>query len=78
VAISKTIPFVCMDVCNYRASDICFRKSPQEKELLFCCSRFFLIYAICILFDYRDRDQDKQEGIRHNAISAPTVLIICS
>lgn len=31
---------------------------------LFCCSRFFLIYAICILFDYRDREQDKKEGIR--------------
>lgn len=27
-------------------------------------SRFFLIYAICILFDYRDRDDDKADGIR--------------
>lgn len=26
--------------------------------------RFFLIYAICILFDYRDREADRQEGIR--------------
>ncbi|WP_343303145.1 UbiA family prenyltransferase [Chitinophaga niabensis] len=26
--------------------------------------RFFLIYAICILFDYRDREQDRQQGIR--------------
>ena len=32
--------------------------------LLFCLSRFFLIYAICIIFDYRDRDYDKKEGIR--------------
>ena len=32
--------------------------------LSFCCSRFFLIYAICILFDYRDRENDKREGIR--------------
>jgi len=32
--------------------------------LLFVFSRFFLIYAICILFDYRDRDDDKAEGIR--------------
>jgi 4-hydroxybenzoate polyprenyltransferase len=31
---------------------------------LFFCSRFFLIYAICILFDYRDRDYDRQAGIR--------------
>jgi len=26
--------------------------------------RFFLIYAICILFDYRDVESDKKEGIR--------------
>ncbi|MHA4807756.1 UbiA family prenyltransferase [Flavitalea flava] len=32
--------------------------------MLFASSRFFLIYAICILFDYRDRDDDKTEGIR--------------
>jgi 4-hydroxybenzoate polyprenyltransferase len=31
---------------------------------LFCGSRFFLIYAICIIFDYRDRDYDKKAGIR--------------
>ena len=28
------------------------------------CNRFFLIYAICILFDYRDREDDKADGIR--------------
>lgn len=33
-------------------------------QLLFCLSRFFLIYAICILFDLRDRESDKAEGIR--------------
>jgi len=31
---------------------------------LFAFSRFFLIYAICIPFDYRDREGDKAEGIR--------------
>ena len=30
----------------------------------FSASRFFLIYGICILFDFRDRDDDKEEGIR--------------
>ncbi|HEX3080269.1 MAG TPA: hypothetical protein VHQ04_07385, partial [Puia sp.] len=30
----------------------------------FAASRFFLIYAICIVFDYRDRADDKLEGIR--------------
>ena len=34
------------------------------KILLFSISRFFLIYSICILFDYRDRDDDKADGIR--------------
>lgn len=33
-------------------------------EYLFIFNRFYLIYAICILFDYRDREQDKTEGIR--------------
>lgn len=32
--------------------------------VLFTASRFFLIYAICILFDYRDREDDKAQGIR--------------
>lgn len=33
-------------------------------EALFCASRFLLIYAICIIFDYRDRENDRMEGIR--------------
>ena len=32
--------------------------------LVYALSRFFFIYAICILFDYRDREDDKKEGIR--------------
>ena len=32
--------------------------------VLFCLGQFFLIYAICILFDFRDREDDKAEGIR--------------
>lgn len=35
-----------------------------EKAILFCAGQFFLIYAICILFDFRDREYDKAEGIR--------------
>jgi len=33
-------------------------------ELFFCLGRFFLIYGICILFDYRDRENDRREGLR--------------
>jgi 4-hydroxybenzoate polyprenyltransferase len=32
--------------------------------VLFAISRFFQIYAICILFDWRDREDDKADGIR--------------
>lgn len=40
-------------------------KTPiEEAQILFCVNRFFLIYAICILFDLRDRDSDRQEGIK--------------
>ena len=33
-------------------------------DLLFVLTRFFLIYAICIIFDFRDREEDRREGIR--------------
>ncbi|MBS1948693.1 MAG: UbiA family prenyltransferase [Bacteroidetes bacterium] len=36
----------------------------QLCHLLFASSRFFLIYSICIIFDYRDREDDKSNGIR--------------
>jgi 4-hydroxybenzoate polyprenyltransferase len=36
----------------------------QMVHVLFACSRFFLIYPICIIFDYRDREDDRNEGIR--------------
>ncbi|HEV8505427.1 MAG TPA: UbiA family prenyltransferase [Chitinophagaceae bacterium] len=32
--------------------------------ILFIISRFFFIYAICIMFDFRDRADDKVTGIR--------------
>jgi len=32
--------------------------------ILFSLSRLFLIYAICVLFDYRDREDDKNDGIK--------------
>jgi 4-hydroxybenzoate polyprenyltransferase len=35
-----------------------------EKAIFFCAGQFFFIYSICILFDFRDREYDKSEGIR--------------
>ena len=37
---------------------------PADKAVLFCAGQFFFIYSICILFDFRDREDDKLEGIR--------------
>jgi 1,4-dihydroxy-2-naphthoate octaprenyltransferase len=36
----------------------------------FLGSRFYLVYAICILFDLRDREEDRLKGIR----ALPTML----
>jgi len=35
-----------------------------QKEILFALAEFFFIYAVCILFDFRDREDDKADGIR--------------
>jgi 4-hydroxybenzoate polyprenyltransferase len=39
-------------------------KSFSTAVLLFVAARFFFIYAICIMFDFRDRADDKEAGIR--------------
>jgi 4-hydroxybenzoate polyprenyltransferase len=36
----------------------------RNDMILFVIARFFLVYAICILFDYRDRGDDRAAGIR--------------
>ena len=65
IAIGKTIflAFVWMYVTSLLPV-LLNEGSISLADVLFCCSRFFLIYAICILFDYRDREDDKREGIR--------------
>jgi 4-hydroxybenzoate polyprenyltransferase len=35
----------------------------SSTAILFCLSRFFLIYPICLLFDYRDREEDLAQGL---------------
>ena len=65
IAIGKTIflSFVWMYVTAFLPVAI-DNNHWNMASLLFCSSRFFLIYAICIIFDYRDRDYDKRDGIR--------------
>jgi 4-hydroxybenzoate polyprenyltransferase len=36
----------------------------SDPQIWFVVNRFFFIYAICILFDYRDRESDKKDQIR--------------
>jgi 4-hydroxybenzoate polyprenyltransferase len=50
--------------------------------ILFFIYRFFMVYAICILFDYRDREDDRAAGIRSLVTFMKekniTILFICS
>ena len=65
VAIGKTIflAFVWMFVTTMLPI-IVSGNAWHPSFFLFILSRFFLIYAICILFDYRDRADDRASGIR--------------
>ena len=65
VALGKTIflAFVWMYVTTILPVIISEREW-NTSYVLFAVSRFFQIYAICILFDWRDREDDKAEGIR--------------
>jgi 4-hydroxybenzoate polyprenyltransferase len=65
IAIGKTI-FLAL-VWTYVTSTLPILLSDaswKPEFYLFNISRFFLIYAICILFDYRDREDDRAKGIR--------------
>jgi 1,4-dihydroxy-2-naphthoate octaprenyltransferase len=65
IAIGKTVflTFVWMYVTTVLPALIsCSPITPAT--IYFSLHRFFLIYAICILFDYRDVESDKQQGIR--------------
>jgi 4-hydroxybenzoate polyprenyltransferase len=65
VALGKTIflAFVWMYVTTILPVIISDREW-NTSYVLFAISRFFQIYAICILFDWRDREDDKADGIR--------------
>lgn len=38
--------------------------SLDSPEIIYFINRFFFIYAICILFDYRDQEEDRVAGIK--------------
>jgi 4-hydroxybenzoate polyprenyltransferase len=65
IAIGKTIflALVWMFVTTILPLEIS-NKPWQTDYTLFAIGRFFLIYSICILFDYRDKEYDISAGIR--------------
>lgn len=67
IAVGKTIflSFVWMYVTTLLPAFMADIMLADVRDLvLLAVYRFFLIYAICILFDYRDREEDRQQGIR--------------
>lgn len=65
VALAKTIflAFVWMYVTTILP--LLISDQPWRPDFYFyAAGRFFFIYAICIVFDYRDREYDKSIGIR--------------
>jgi 4-hydroxybenzoate polyprenyltransferase len=64
VAIGKTIFLAMIWAYVTSALPVLIEHSVSEKAILFCPGQFFFIYAICVLFDFRDREDDKADGIR--------------
>jgi 4-hydroxybenzoate polyprenyltransferase len=65
VAIGKTIFLALVWVYVTTLAPVILGGSQwQPAYVYFTCSRFFLVYAVCIVFDYRDREQDRRDGIR--------------
>lgn len=65
VALGKTIflAFAWMFVTTWLP--VVVNEVPWDNQhTVFCIYRFFQVYCICILFDYRDREDDKADGIR--------------
>jgi len=64
VAIGKTIFLALIWAYVTSALPILVEDALSKKAILFIAGQFFFIYAICILFDFRDRENDKADGIR--------------
>lgn len=65
VAIGKTLFLTAVWIYVTTLLPVFIEKQPYSTTMLFLTlHRFFLVYAICILFDYRDLESDKKEGIR--------------
>lgn len=64
VAIGKTIFLALIWAYVTSFLPVLIEHAVTTKAILFFIAQFFLIYSICILFDFRDREDDKADGIR--------------
>ena len=65
IAIGKTIFLSAVWVYVTTVLPLLFAGQPFSMQvILFTVYRFFLVYALCILFDCRDLESDRKEGIR--------------
>lgn len=83
VALGKTIFLALVWMFVTTILPIIISDQPWRNDfLLFILGRFFLIYSICILFDFRDREDDKKHGIRslitYLSTKSITILFVVS
>lgn len=65
IAIGKTVFLTFVWTYVTTLLPLFIEKEPLTLQVIwFTIHRFFLVYAICILFDYRDLESDRKEGIR--------------
>jgi 4-hydroxybenzoate polyprenyltransferase len=65
IAVGKTIFLALVWAHSTALLPLLLASIPLKLEhIIYFINRFFFIYAICILFDYRDREHDKQQGIK--------------
>ncbi len=65
IAIGKTIFLAVVWTYVTTALPVAIADGAWSTDIiLFVLGRFFFVYAICILFDYRDREDDRAEGIK--------------
>ncbi|PWV49817.1 UbiA family prenyltransferase [Chitinophaga sp. S165] len=76
IAVGKTLFLTAVWIYVTTLLPVFIEKQPYSTTMVFLTlHRFFLVYAICILFDYRDLESDKKEGIRSliTILSAPNL-----
>lgn len=79
VAYGKTIFLAAVWIYVTTILPMIIADAPFDKrDLFFIISRFFLIYSVCILFDNRDREDDKRNHVKSliTFVSERTVVVL--